>query len=1056
MKDYILTSPAFSGPNPPLWGIFDPGWYREHYGRRLQQEINERGEADPEILELNDLWLEQHWSNTGAAEGFSPNRFFDEGWYLRENIDVRNGVKRDGIFDAGFLHYCESGFRGRTPHWLFSEDNYFRENPDLSPHALISQGYCNGYDHYLRVGDLEKRISHIFFDPAVFQAECFKSNIVFDFTRSAFGQFLEDEQRSSLRCSWYFDPQWYLEKYPEVRKSIETGQFSGPLHHYLTNTSPGDFDPNPWFSEAHYRATSADVAAIVANGGFRNGYAHFVAFGAKELRSPHPDLDLAAFSRKPETTRALLEGKAADAFALWLSGQISTETALETETATPGQYRALDFMRADSLLPGAVRAPMDFRCLHSPKTSIIICVKNAFHALMASLGALQSNTHSDLQVIVIDTGSTDQTRNLERFARGLVILRPQHRMKHSQLLALALKEAFSKNILLMEAGVQPFPGAISAARLALQDTDISVLGGQILNLDGSVAEAGAILWRNGNLTRYGQGMKAGAPEIAFRRDVSTFTSGMLFCDASRLAECAPNADKFRTSDARYAALCLMMAGNEGRIVYDPSVLARSPVQSASDEFKKSEDRAVIRQMFAGSLSRQPLTNTPLMKARDASGRPTVLILCEDIPRLERGGQAQRALSLITALDSDGYQVTVFPLNGGDGDRILNALDFPPTVEIMSHSNLGTLGSFLEDRPSCFSSVWILGTRTLQRSSPLLEQYAACLPERGIILDTNQLHSLEEHHRRLVGCNNDEVKLLADTAGELSAAWICQSIVASNDEEADVLRRLGYTHVHVLGHSLPEATIEIPDFDRRKGLLFAFPVLNSGDAVHDGLDWFMQNVMRKLDRLLPPDATMLIAGYRGERVDFTPYGRFRRIEALEDPSHLKDAYRDRRVLIAPTRVTGGKPYEVLAAASAGLPGVLGNNIFQQLNWAEGESALNGGTSDADRFAQSVASLYADNELWTRLSAHARIQATTDASAEGFRLKICSIMADAMQENAVQGYVFAKKEAAQIPYILNPAPLNLEPQKRPEPDTEIPESDESPDTQTFSPRLGISFT
>ncbi|WP_231866744.1 hypothetical protein [Acetobacter malorum] len=47
------------------------------------------------------------------------------------------------------------------------------------------------------------------------------------------------------RLSWYFDPEWYLETYPEVRKELDAKEWTSALHHYLANKTPTLFNPDP-------------------------------------------------------------------------------------------------------------------------------------------------------------------------------------------------------------------------------------------------------------------------------------------------------------------------------------------------------------------------------------------------------------------------------------------------------------------------------------------------------------------------------------------------------------------------------------------------------------------------------------------------------------------------------------------------------------------------------------------------------------------------------------------------------------------------------------------
>ena len=58
----------------------------------------------------------------------------------------------------------------------------------------------------------------------------------------------------TIRASEWFDAEWYLRKYPEVRRSG-----GDPAAHYAAFGKDGRFDPGPWFSSAEYLRLNDDV-----------------------------------------------------------------------------------------------------------------------------------------------------------------------------------------------------------------------------------------------------------------------------------------------------------------------------------------------------------------------------------------------------------------------------------------------------------------------------------------------------------------------------------------------------------------------------------------------------------------------------------------------------------------------------------------------------------------------------------------------------------------------------------------------------------------------------
>ena len=85
--------------------------------------------------------------------------------------------------------------------------------------------------------------------------------------------------------SSFFDPTWYLSRYPDVAASG-----TEPLHHFVHYGAAENRDPNRFFDSAWYLAHYPDVA----NSG-RHPLLHYLQMGAAELRNPHPRFDAAYY-----------------------------------------------------------------------------------------------------------------------------------------------------------------------------------------------------------------------------------------------------------------------------------------------------------------------------------------------------------------------------------------------------------------------------------------------------------------------------------------------------------------------------------------------------------------------------------------------------------------------------------------------------------------------------------------------------------------------------------------------------------------------------------------
>ena len=87
--------------------------------------------------------------------------------------------------------------------------------------------------------------------------------------------------REGRRASPLFDPEFYLQKYPDVAEAgLE------PLFHFVGTGARELRDPHPWFDSAYYAAQVPLLAEIGMN-----PVAHYLRVGAASGRRPHPDFD---------------------------------------------------------------------------------------------------------------------------------------------------------------------------------------------------------------------------------------------------------------------------------------------------------------------------------------------------------------------------------------------------------------------------------------------------------------------------------------------------------------------------------------------------------------------------------------------------------------------------------------------------------------------------------------------------------------------------------------------------------------------------------------------
>ncbi|HVB68898.1 MAG TPA: glycosyltransferase family 4 protein [Acetobacteraceae bacterium] len=941
------------GQTSVAWAVFDAAHYTS-----LCASLGPDAPAEPAAALC-------HYFDHGQAAGLTPNRWFDE-------AGARAAI-RDGEAESGFDTYCRASGRGIAPHWLFDEALYLARYPDLTEEALRAGGFANGYDHYLRVGDREGRSGSLFLDPAWVRAHLSAAAAGAAAAQGCFAWYLDACAAGGAEPTTtpWFDPAWYLARHPEAAPI-------GALHHYLTAPAGSARDPLPWFSEAFYLARYPDVAEAVRAGIWRSGYQHFLHHGAFELRSPCAALDLAWYAAQYPAVRAAIEsGVAREAYSHFLLfGRQGGLAGAPLPDVLPDRAAATALLarRAAALLPGLARTPLDFTCAGPPDVAVVMVLRDGFAAALAALATLRGGFAGAIELILVDAGSTDETRQIARYARGAAWLGFAQDIGWLRGANAGLAAATASVVLFLSPAVELLAGSLAAglARLGA-DATAGAVGGRRLRPEGVLADAGLILWRDGSLSPYQAGAHPLAPEATFLRPADACAPGLLFARREDLAARGGFDTAFADApEAAVAELGLLLAADGLRLLYDPAVAAQMLLAAAEDEAAEDAPRAaaarlverhaaVLRFRFLPDPKRHLLARTP-------EPAPPRLLFIDDMAPVRRAGSGfVRSADLLGAMAELGWAVSVLGMQRARFDLAAQFADLPETVELLHDRGVEDVEALLGERAGFYDAIWIARTHNLRRLRPALERALAGAARRpAIVLDTEAIASLRAAERARITAPDQGFDLDAALAEEFADAGLCRHVVAVSEAEASVLRQRGLPSVSVIGH-VREVRLTPRPFAARSGLLFLGAMHEPSSPNHDALAWFVDAVLPRIAAELGWETQLTVAGYLGPEVDLEEFAAHPRISLRGPVGDVVPLYNAHRVFVAPTRFAAGLPYKLHEAASFGVPIVATGLLARQLGWEE--AVLTAEVDDPAGFAAAVVRLYRDPALWERLRAAA---------------------------------------------------------------------------------------
>ena len=195
--------------------------------------------------------------------------------------------------------------------------------------------------------------------------------------------------------------------------------------------------------------------------------------------------------------------------------------------------------------------------------------------------------------------------------------------------------------------------------------------------------------------------------------------------------------------------------------------------------------------------------------------------------------------------------------------------------------------------------------------------------------------------------------------ETSLFSIADAIYAVSPSEKNLIQKCSpNTPISIVSHSV-ESQQPTRSFHNRKDFLFVGRLSENDSPNVDSLLWFCQKVWPELKSTLP-EATLNVVGFAEasqlQSIKNTPGIIF---HGKQDC--LKNFYDRARVFIAPTRFAAGIPLKVCEAVGQGLPTVMTQILWEQLEWPL-YSDLAIDWQEPQKFIDCCVKIYTDENFW----------------------------------------------------------------------------------------------
>jgi GT2 family glycosyltransferase len=279
--------------------------------------------------------------------------------------------------------------------------------------------------------------------------------------------------------------------------------------------------------------------------------------------------------------------------------------------------------------------PIAFARGDSARVAVVIVTRGAWTWTQRALAALHRHT-PDVEVVIVDNASQDDTpQRLRQAVEGVRVVANADNVGFARAanqgaeLARGELVAFLNNDALVHDGwLAPLVEAVD------RDARVAAAAPRLLNLDGSLQEAGALVARDGSTWSYGYGDDPDRPEYRFPRVVDYAAGACLLARRAALLECGGFADAYSPAYYEDVDLCFALAARGLRTVYEPRSLVTHARHGSGDVAQahalSRRHRVTFLERWGDALEARPATLEPprpraILGARDARALDRILV-----------------------------------------------------------------------------------------------------------------------------------------------------------------------------------------------------------------------------------------------------------------------------------------------------------------------------------------------------------------------------------------------------------------------------------------------
>ena len=608
-----------------------------------------------------------------------------------------------------------------------------------------------------------------------------------------------------------------------------------------------------------------------------------------------------------------------------------------------------------------------FKPLENPVVSIIIPVYNQWQYTYTCLKSILDNT-ADVayEVIVANDCSTDQTPAMLKKVKGITVINTEKNLGFIRNCNKAASFAKGQYLLFLNNDTYVTKGWLKAlVEPAENDEKVAIVGAKLLYPDGSLQEAGCIVWNDEKdlALNYGRYQNSNNYEFNFIREVDYCSGCCILVRRGVFEQLGGFNEIYAPAYSEDTELAFVARSMGYKVSYQPqSVIVHYEGATHGWDWNSDdrlENKAKFHKKWEPVLEKENFPcGEDVFLARDRSrNKKHILVIDDKVPTWDKDAGSLTVYSYLKLFSKLGFHVTFIP------DNLLKLM--PYTTELQQAGIEVVYGDFnfdiwIESNGKYLDIAWLARPDVSIKYINKIRKCSGAI----ILYYVHDLHYLREKRRYEL---EKKEAILAESNR-------LKKVEFSIFSKADVVLTPSGVEETILSGEFPNKKVEvipayfydtrlpdtkIPPFEARKDIIYLGGFNHTPNI--DAVLWFVSEVFHHIVSKLHNIRFIIVGNDPPQNI------RELANKQIIVTGHVKDLkpYFDRaRISVSPLRYGAGLKGKMVVSMSYGVPMVTTTIGNEGLGLIDGEQALI--ADDPQDFAKKVIELYTNKALWEKLS------------------------------------------------------------------------------------------